>query len=93
MNHAVLTPPIWTTGTTESLKTGTWRASLPVYREPPSPCHLACPVDGRIAQWMQQALACDWHGAWRTLTENNPFPAIVGRVCQHPCENSCNRGG
>jgi NADPH-dependent glutamate synthase beta subunit-like oxidoreductase len=93
MNHAVLTPPIWTTGTTEALKTGTWRAALPVFQEPPSPCHLACPVDGRIAQWMQQAAARDWHGAWRTLTENNPFPAIVGRVCHHPCESGCNRGG
>jgi NADPH-dependent glutamate synthase beta subunit-like oxidoreductase len=92
MNNAVLTPPIWTTGTTESMKTGTWRASLPVYREPPSPCNLACPVSGRIAQWMQQAGARDWHGAWLTLTDNNPFPAVVGRVCHHPCEAACNRG-
>ena len=92
MNSVALPPPIWTTGTTESLKTGTWRAALPVYREPPSPCHLACPVNGRIAQWMQQALARDWHGAWLTLTENNPFPAVVGRVCHHPCETACNRG-
>jgi len=93
VNDAVLAPPIWTTGTTESMKTGTWRAALPVYREPPSPCHLACPVSGRIAQWMLQAGVRDWHGAWLTLTDNNPFPAVVGRVCHHPCENACNRGG
>jgi NADPH-dependent glutamate synthase beta subunit-like oxidoreductase len=93
MNSVTLPPPIWTTGTTESLKTGTWRAALPVYQEPPSPCHSACPVDGRIAQWMQQAVARDWRGAWLTLTGNNPFPAIVGRVCHHPCEAACNRGG
>jgi NADPH-dependent glutamate synthase beta subunit-like oxidoreductase len=92
MNDAVLAPPIWTTGTTEVLKTGTWRAALPVYRQTPSPCHQACPVNSRIAQWMQQAGARDWHGAWLTLTENNPFPAIVGRVCHHPCEPACNRG-
>jgi len=92
MNSAVLPPSIWTTGTTEALKTGTWRAALPIYREPPSPCHLACPVNGHIAQWMQQAEARDWHGAWLTLTENNPFPAIAGRVCHHPCESACNRG-
>ncbi len=24
--------------------------------------------------------------------EDNPFPAIMGRVCYHPCETSCNRG-
>lgn len=92
MNGALQIPTAWTTGTTESLKTGTWRAALPVYEEANSPCHLACPVDGRIAQWMQQAQAGDWHGAWRTLTENNPFPAITGRVCHHPCEAACNRG-
>lgn len=93
MNSVAAPPPIWTTGTTEALKTGTWRAALPVFHQPPSPCHLACPVEGRIAQWMQQALARDWHGAWLTLTDNNPFPAVVGRVCHHPCESACNRGG
>jgi len=93
MNSAVLPPPIWTTGTTEALKTGTWRARVPVYQELPSPCYLACPVNGHIAQWMQQAQSRDWRGAWLTLTENNPFPAIAGRVCHHPCESACNRGG
>jgi NADPH-dependent glutamate synthase beta subunit-like oxidoreductase len=29
--------------------------------------------------------------AWRLLTADNPFAAIHGRVCYHPCENSCNR--
>jgi Pyruvate/2-oxoacid:ferredoxin oxidoreductase delta subunit len=29
--------------------------------------------------------------AWRRITERNPFPAICGRVCQHPCEPACNR--
>jgi Pyruvate/2-oxoacid:ferredoxin oxidoreductase delta subunit len=29
--------------------------------------------------------------AWRTILEHNPFPAICGRVCQHPCELNCNR--
>jgi NADPH-dependent glutamate synthase beta subunit-like oxidoreductase len=93
VNSAVLPPPIWTTGTTEVMKTGTWRAALPVYQAPPSPCRLACPVSGDIAQWMQQALARDWYGAWVTLTVNNPFPAVAGRVCHHPCEAACNRAG
>ena len=30
--------------------------------------------------------------AWRKLMEDNPFPAIMGRVCYHPCETACNRG-
>ena len=88
-----LPPSIWTTGTTESIKTGTWRAALPAYAKRPSPCHLACPVDGDIARWMQQARAGDWHGAWMTLVDRNPFPAVAGRVCHRPCEAVCNRAG
>ena len=93
MNTPSLPPATWTTGSTEALRTGTWRAALPEYRQAPSPCHLACPVGGRIAAWIQQAKAGDWHGAWTTLTENNPFPAVAGRVCHHPCESACNRAG
>ena len=29
--------------------------------------------------------------AWRSLTDDNPFAAIHGRVCYHPCESTCNR--
>ena len=83
--------PTWTTGTTEAIKTGTWRASIPVYGNPSSPCRVACPVDGHIADWIGLAKAGDLHGAWTVLTENNPFPAISGRVCHRPCEAACNR--
>ncbi|HEU4350387.1 MAG TPA: FAD-dependent oxidoreductase [Burkholderiales bacterium] len=93
MNAPALPPSIWTTGTTEVIRTGTWRAAVPVYRQAPSPCRVACPVDGRIAEWMQQAKAGDFHAAWITLTDHNPFPAVVGRVCHRPCEAACNRGG
>jgi len=92
MNGAALPPAIWTTGTTEAIKTGTWRAALPVYRSAPSPCRAACPVDGRIAEWIGQAKAGDLFGAWTTLTDHNPFPAVTGRVCHRPCESACNRG-
>ena len=92
MNSPALPPPTWTTGTTEAIRTGTWRAALPAYAKTPSPCRLACPVNGDIARWMQQARIGDWHGAWTTLSEHNPFPAVAGRVCHHPCESACNRG-
>lgn len=93
MNSPQLPPSIWTTGTTESIKTGTWRAALPAYAKRPSPCRAACPVEGDVARWMQQAKAGDWHGAWMTLVEHNPFPAVAGYVCHHPCEAVCNRAG
>ena len=27
----------------------------------------------------------------RAITEENPLPAVMGRVCYHPCETACNR--
>jgi NADPH-dependent glutamate synthase beta subunit-like oxidoreductase/ferredoxin len=87
-----LPPTIWTTGTTEAIKTGTWRSFLPHYIRPPSPCHQACPVNGDIAEWIGLARARDFRGAWEVLTRHNPFPAVAGRICHHPCEAACNRG-
>jgi NADPH-dependent glutamate synthase beta subunit-like oxidoreductase len=29
--------------------------------------------------------------AWRRLTQANPFPSVMGRVCPAPCETGCNR--
>lgn len=84
--------PTWTTGSTEVFKTGTWRAALARHVQAPSPCHQACPVNGDIAEWIGLARAGDWRGAWQVLTRHNPFPAIAGRICHHPCETACNRG-
>jgi len=83
--------PLWTHSTTEPRLTGTWRSAVPDYRNMPSPCLGACPVDGKIAAWIGQVEAKDYHGAWLTLADNNPFPAIAGRICHHPCETACNR--
>ncbi len=89
----VAVPPIWTTGSTEVFKTGTWRAALPRHIQAPSPCHPACPVNGDIAEWIALARQRDWRGAFDVLTRHNPFPAIAGRICHHPCETACNRAG
>ena len=86
-------PSIWTTGTTEVFKTGTWRAALPRHIEAPSPCHAACPIEGDIAEWIGRARVRDFRGAWEILTRHNPFPAVAGRICHHPCEAACNRAG
>jgi NADPH-dependent glutamate synthase beta subunit-like oxidoreductase/Pyruvate/2-oxoacid:ferredoxin oxidoreductase delta subunit len=86
-------PTTWTTGSTEVFKTGTWRAALPQHIHAPSPCHAACPVNGDIAEWIGRARERDFRGAWEILTRHNPFPAVSGRVCHHPCEAACNRAG
>jgi NADPH-dependent glutamate synthase beta subunit-like oxidoreductase/Pyruvate/2-oxoacid:ferredoxin oxidoreductase delta subunit len=88
---AVLPPTAWTTGSTEVFKTGTWRAALPQYVSRSSPCRDACPVNGDIAAWIGHARSGDLRRAWEVLTVNNPFPAIAGRICHHPCESACNR--
>ena len=93
MNASIPPPSIWTTGNTEVFKTGSWRAALPRHIQAPSPCHAACPVNGDIAQWIGRARERDFRGAWEILTRHNPFPAIAGRICHHPCEAACNRAG
>lgn len=90
---SALIPTTWTTGSTDTIKTGTWRASLAMHIKAPAPCHRACPVNGDIAEWIGLARARDFHGAWQVLARHNPFPAIAGRICHHPCEAACNRAG
>ncbi len=93
MNAPMPIPTTWTTGSTTAIKTGTWRASLATHIKAPAPCHGACPVDGDIAEWIGLARARDFKGAWQVLARHNPFPSIAGRICHHPCETACNRGG
>lgn len=93
MNAPQPIPSIWTTGSTEAVKTGTWRAALPHYIDAPSPCHQACPVNGDIAEWIGLARRRDFRAAWEVLARHNPFPAVAGRICHHPCESACNRAG
>ena len=85
-------PAIWTRQTTEVIKTGSWRLALPAYVNPPAPCHLACPVDGNIAVWIRHIENQAYQDAWLTLIDNNPLPAVTGRICHRPCESPCNRG-
>lgn len=93
MNGALAIPSIWTTGSTAANKTGTWRAALAQHITAPAPCHQACPMNGDIAEWIGQARDRDFYRAWQTLTRHNPFPAVIGRICHHPCESACNRAG
>ncbi|MRR51164.1 MAG: glutamate synthase [Rhodocyclaceae bacterium] len=72
--------------------TGTWRTFRPLYLDRLPPCNNACPAGENIQGWLFHAESGDYEKAWRALTENNPLPAIMGRVCYHPCESACNRG-
>jgi NADPH-dependent glutamate synthase beta subunit-like oxidoreductase len=81
-------------GSSRANKTGSWRDERAVYVERMPPCNDACPAGENVQAWLYEAEEGDggYERAWRKLVEENPFPAVMGRVCYHPCETSCNRG-
>ena len=71
--------------------TGPKRFQRPIYVDFMPPCNSACPAGENIQAWMAYAQAGNYFEAFQTLVEDNPFPAIMGRVCVKPCETGCNR--
>ncbi len=82
-----------------------WSYKCPTYVQSTPPCQGSCPsgedirgylnivrgvekppvgADGKPVMPMEEY-------AWRRLTEANPLPAVMGRVCPAPCESGCNR--
>ena len=64
------------------------------------PCQHACPNDTQIRDILTTIMFTEAHGrtyeesfekAWHIFTDKNPMPAVLGRVCPHPCETGCNR--
>mgnify|MGYP000876575306 FL=1 len=78
-------------GSSLANRTGSWRTSRPVYVDRLPPCNKQCPAGEDIQGWLFHAESGDYESAWRHLTKDNPFPAIMGRVCYHTCESACNR--
>ena len=72
-------------------RTGPVRRERPVYVDLLPPCNAGCPAGENIQGWMAHVKVGEHEQAWRLLTADNPFPAIHGRVCYHPCESVCNR--
>jgi len=77
----------------------------PTYIQSTPPCQGSCPSGEDIRRYLQIARGMEkppvgadgkpgmsWQEyAWRVLTEANPFPSVMGRVCPAPCESGCNR--
>ncbi|OGT03618.1 MAG: glutamate synthase [Gallionellales bacterium RBG_16_57_15] len=77
----------------------------PTYIQSAPPCQGSCPAGEDIRGYLaivrgteKPPLGADgkplmpWQEyAWRRLTEANPFPSVMGRVCPAPCESGCNR--
>lgn len=54
-------------------------------------CRSACPLHVDVRTFVLQVSKGKWSDAWKTLGKTMPFPGILGRLCDHPCENSCLR--
>ena len=72
----------------------------PRYAPKTPPCAGGCPGGADVRGWLTTIAQAEAYGrtdeqayeiAWRLITDRNPFPAVCGRVCPHPCETACNR--
>jgi NADPH-dependent glutamate synthase beta subunit-like oxidoreductase/Pyruvate/2-oxoacid:ferredoxin oxidoreductase delta subunit len=75
-------------------------AIRPKQQAAPAPCQSNCPCGTSIRDWIAPIAQRDqlnlstheaYAQAWTRIVENNPFPAVMGRICPHPCESQCNR--
>jgi formate dehydrogenase major subunit len=55
-------------------------------------CENACPVNTRAPQYISAILEENYDLAFELNRGDNLFPAILGRICVHPCEERCRRG-
>ena len=71
----------------------------PTYIQSTAPCQGSCPAGEDIRGYLnivrgteKPPTGVSWQEyAFRRLTEANPFPSVMGRVCPAPCESGCNR--
>ena len=77
----------------------------PTYIQSTPPCQGSCPSGEDIRGYLNIVRGVEkppvgadgkptmpvYEYAWRRLTEANPFPSVMGRVCPAPCETGCNR--
>jgi NADH-quinone oxidoreductase subunit F len=57
-----------------------------------SACQHACPAGIDVPNYVAAIAAGDYEKATEIIRERNPFPAVCGRICIHPCEFKCRRG-
>src|SRR4030043_891477 len=55
-------------------------------------CENACPVNTRAPRYIAAIVNGDYDLAYELNRGDNLFPAILGRICVHPCEERCRRG-
>ena len=88
-----ITPMHVSTGNMLYNKTGSWRFIKPVYEDKTPACQNACPAGNDIEGWLKLLGKREFEKAYWHLKREEPFPAILGRVCFRFCEAACNRAG
>ncbi|MEW6329882.1 MAG: NAD(P)-binding protein [Pseudomonadota bacterium] len=71
----------------------------PTYVHKTPPCQASCPSGEDIRGWLNIVRGIEkpqkdttmQEYAFRRLTQANPFPSMMGRVCPAPCQTGCNR--
>lgn len=61
-----------------------------IQEEPPE-CTAACPIHVDARLFVKEIGRGDWEAALKVLRKTMPFPGILGRICDHPCEANCKR--
>jgi len=56
-----------------------------------SPCENTCPANVNVPGYMSLVAAGRFMDAYRLIRQENPFPAVCGRICTRPCESKCRR--
>ena len=65
--------------------------ALDLEKRKPAPCRTACPLGVNVQAYMALTAASRFDEALDVIRRDNPLPGICGRVCHHPCEESCRR--
>ncbi len=85
------------TGADKIVAFGDHSHKCPVYVRQTPPCSAECPAGEDIRginRYLNGTTPSDdpMRSAWETAVDTNPFPAVMGRICPHPCQSGCNRG-
>jgi NADPH-dependent glutamate synthase beta subunit-like oxidoreductase len=79
---------------------GSVSTARPQQNEKLAPCLSSCPAGNDVRGWINTVAQATKLGmtvdaafdeAFRLVAAANPMPAVLGRVCPHPCETGCNR--
>ena len=79
----------------ETIKCILWQKE---YMHPPAPfllvppCRAACPAGLDVEGYIQAIVEGDYKRSLDLIRQKLPLPAVISRVCPHPCETECNRG-